>query len=583
MKFCSRVRWLAGLTWLAVLIWMWAVPGAMKLAEAEEGNTAQYQVLRQRNGGHLAERLRFIPTTDQAVIYTFGGLSKAQPLADILTRLDDNQMHGTFFVSERELQRNADNVAMIAAHGQELAIGLRAEKTDGFFDFCAQIDRIQTALRENYGVDTNYVRLVTGPDSDELKEAVSAMGCVLFGQGLNVVQSKHKDAQTTDEVMKDIFGKWTTSLGRGEIVYIRTDFYTKALLAGDMMMEVKAKKIDNIAYRTYDDTPELDPANDSAYRVASVGEVMANTDKLYTYPVNPDAVPAELRPGYKPFTVTDADFEDEFYKRYIGSPLVDANDRMIGFSRSEMDKADKTGMVKTVTDNTVFLTFDDWGNDDSINKLLYVLRKHHVTGTFFIITWNMPNNPNLLRAIAADGNEIGSHTNGHKAMAVRDKKNHQVPVLSNVDYAVDVRQAYEKLAATVGDVEVDGRYSLTRLMRPPTLAVSRAGVRSILEAGYTYIVSGYESTEDYEQPNLQALVTSMQHGVFDSKGRVRKGAVLVMHMSSTAGFTPRALDLLLTVNEQRPDTDPAKFKVGRLADYLTGDYSQRMRVNMDLR
>ena len=99
----------------------------------------------------------------------------------------------------------------------------------------------------------------------------------------------------------------------------------------------------------------------------------------------------------------------------------------------------------------------------------------------------------------------------------------------------------------------------------------------------TYIVSGYESTEDYEQPNLQALVTSMQHGVFDSKGRVRKGAVLVMHMSSTAGFTPRALDLLLTVNEQRPDTDPAKFKVGRLADYLTGDYSQRMRVNMDLR
>jgi peptidoglycan/xylan/chitin deacetylase (PgdA/CDA1 family) len=551
------------------------------VAGAEPADHAWYQQLRERNKGKLATPLRFIPTTEQAVVYTFGGLSKAQPLQDVLDRLDAYQMRGTFFVSERELQRNADHVAMIAAHGQELAIGLRAEKTDGYYDFCAQIDRIRQTLRERYGVEANYVRLIMGPDSDELKEAVSAMGCILFSQGLNMVQSKDKEAQTTDEVMKNIFGKWTTSLGRGEVVYIRTDFYTKDTLAGDIMIEVKEKKIDNIAYRTYDDTPETNPENDSAYRVASLGDVMAARDKLYAYPVNPAAIPAELRPGYQSFSVTNANFDEVFWQRYLGSPLVDSADRMLGFSREEMQKADKTGIVKTVTDNTIFLTFDDWGNDDSINKLLYVLRKHHVTGTFFVITWNMPNNPNLLRAMAADGNGIGSHTNGHKAMAVRDAHNRQVPVLSDLDYAIDVRQAYEKLASVVGDVEVDGHYSLTRLLRPPTLAISRAGARSIFDAGYTYIVSGYESTEDYAQPSLQSLVTSMQHGVFDSRGRVRKGTVLVMHMSETAGFTPRALDILLTVNEQRAADDPAKFKVGRLSDYLTGNYSQRRAVKKE--
>ena len=50
-----------------------------------------------------------------------------------------------------------------------------------------------------------------------------------------------------------------------------------------------------------------------------------------------------------------------------------------------MEQMDRTGIVKDVRDNTIFLTFDDWGTDASINHLLYVLRKHHAKGTFFII------------------------------------------------------------------------------------------------------------------------------------------------------------------------------------------------------
>lgn len=213
------------------------------------------------------------------------------------------------------------------------------------------------------------------------------------------------------------------------------------------------------------------------------------------------------------------------------------------------------------------------------------MNKHKVNATFFIITWNMPNNPNnpnLLRSIAIDGNEIGCHTNGHKAMAVQDARGHEVRVISDAEYKKDVESAYPKLAAVVGDVQLpSGRPALTRFLRPPTLAVSRQGCEDILNAGYTYIVNGSGSTEDYSAVSMQSLVGIMNHIVHQPNGKVCPGAILIMHMSGAAARTARALDILLTNNEQLPDGDPAKFKVGLLGDYLTGDYSQMMKQKID--
>lgn len=75
----------------------------------------------------------------------------------------------------------------------------------------------------------------------------------------------------------------------------------------------------------------------------------------------------------------------------------------------------------------------------------------------------------------------------------------------------------------------------------------------------------------------------MDHIVHKRNGEVRRGAIMIMHMSRTATRTARALDILLTKNDQRPDGDPKKFKVGLLGDYLTGDYDQRMTTPKDMR
>ena len=544
---------------------------------------ADFMQLKEQNAGHLAEPQRYLPTTERAVVLTFGGLTKSKPLKNILNYMSENHLRGTFFVTEWELKKYSDNLQMIKAYGQDFALGITPIKNGGFADYCAQIERLDKALQEQYGTKSKFVRIMAaGGDSVVIEEAVSAMGYTLVGQGLNVVQSKHKDAQSPQEVMPQIFGKWTTSLNMGEIVYLRTDFYTSDTLAAEMLKEIKQKKIDNIAYSSYDLDDSSEKVNDSVYYTASLADVADKKNSSYIYPVNKEDVPAELQPEYGTNWVTDKNFASAFYSRYIGTPEVRYSDRMLGFSREERIRADKSGLVKTAPSNMIFLTFDDWGNDESINKVLYVLRKHKVHGTFFIITRNMLNNPNLLRAIAGEGNEIGSHTNNHAPMAVHDKNGRARAVETEEEYREDVTSSYPKLLSVVGDMRLsNGRPVLTRMLRPPTLAISRTGVKTILNAGFTYIVNGSGSTEDYGAVSLPSLVGIMNHLVRDDKGNVCQGAILIMHMTAAAKYTPEALDILLTANDNLPEGHPGKFQVGLLGDYLIDGYDQRQPLKKE--
>lgn len=539
-----------------------------------------------RNQGRQAEKWRFIPSTRQSVIFTFGGLSKKEPLTHVLDAMKANGMHGTFFVTERELKRNAENIRLIQSYGQDLGIGLTSIKGGGTSgEYAAQIQRVQTELQQQYGVTTDIVRQMASSDNEAgMREAASAMKCWFVGQGLNAVQSKDKQAQSADEVMPHIFGKWTTSLNRNEIVYIRTDYYEKPDLAAEVMMAIKHQKVDNIAYAAYGDNPEDNEQNDSAYQIVSVQDVLAHPAELYQYPVESMDLPIEMQLSYGAKSITRTNFRQEFLKRYIGAPEVGSTDRMLGFSQKELALADKTGLVKTAAPQTVFLTFDDWGNDDSINKLLYVLRKHRVHATFFVITKNMVHNPNLLRAIVADGNEVGSHTDHHVPMLRVDEKGRSHPIEDDETYRLNVRSSYEKLLEAIGDMTIEGgRPGLTRLMRPPQLAISRNGCAVALDEGFTYLVSGSGSAEDYGAVSMESLEGIMDHIVHKRNGDVRRGAIMIMHMSGTAARTPYALDLLLTKNDQRPEGAPKKFKVGLLGDYLIDGYDQRMVTPKDMR
>lgn len=544
---------------------------------------ARYEALREKNEGRLAPKERFLTTTAQKVVLTFGGLTRKESVEDILDHLDRMGVKATFFVTELELRKYTDTVREIAARGHELGLGLRTGTDGDFYETCAQIERLQKNMQRLFGVRPVIARQVFGTEIPTVNEAASAMGIELLGQTVNMVQTKDKEAKKVEDISDHLFGKFILAMGRGQIIYGRLDFLEDPKLTGDLLDWIKKNKVDSAAYATLLDSPETNTENDSAYRMGAVREVLGDELHRWTYPVPEEKVLFSLRREKRRKSGTDRLFRHEFSMRYIGSPKVTETDRIRGFSEAEREQMDHTGIVKDVRDNTVFLTFDDWGTDASLNHLLYVLRKHHAKGTFFIITWNVKNNPNLLRAIAEGGHDIASHTNHHRPM-VWQTSNYggNMTPMTEEEYAEDVRLSYEELQKTVGDVMVDGKPALTHYLRPPTLAISKSGIRSIMDAGFSYIVSGYESTGDYATPSLQAMIGAISHGIYDEKGNVRKGSILIMHMTDNAAYTAEALDYILTVNEARDDNDPKKFKMGRLSDHLKEGYDQSRETTEDL-
>lgn len=62
--------------------------------------------------------------------------------------------------------------------------------------------------------------------------------------------------------------------------------------------------------------------------------------------------------------------------------------------------------------NRIALTFDD-GPSESTAALLALLKQHNARATFFVCGRNAARLPEVLRAIARDGHEIGNHTWSH--------------------------------------------------------------------------------------------------------------------------------------------------------------------------
>ena len=65
----------------------------------------------------------------------------------------------------------------------------------------------------------------------------------------------------------------------------------------------------------------------------------------------------------------------------------------------------------------ISISFDAaWGNEDT-RKLLSILKKHNVKATFFMTGGWIEKYPEDVKAIAADGHDLGNHSENHKQMS----------------------------------------------------------------------------------------------------------------------------------------------------------------------
>lgn len=536
----------------------------------------EMNALRKKNKGKKAEVINTVYTTEQALGFTFYGVSNKTVTDDVLEKLDILNAKGTFFVTEKDIRNNAAEIQKIADKGHEIGICLILPEGTDFYSVCSSILTIQSQVKKLCGKNPTLVRYAYYVNmTNEMLEAVSSTGCKVAWQDLALASSKLGLNATLDDVIKYAFNNGNIVVKRGSIIYFRMDYYTDPALVGDLMLNIAKDRIDTITY--YDGIAN----NGSSYSIKTLDSLLSS-DKVYSYPVPGDKIIGSVKDAISPGHFQTMDTEEQFnYMKghYVGNPDADTVTTLPGFDDLQIGKLNQTG--RFTDDKVLFLTFDDWGSDKPINQLLYVLNKYGVKATFFVRTSYVQDNPNLLRAIAEAGHAVGCHTDKHQSFAdskIGDEFDISADFTSLTSDEVSERKSdlllsYNKLQSIIGDEEVNGIPSLARILRPPTLAMSKEGMESIFDMGFQYIVSGDYSTHDYAETDPFVLADHIVNGLKHNDGSIQQltnGSIIVLHMSDdnvtptqASDVTAHALDIAI------PKLQALGYRFAKLNDYLS--------------
>lgn len=505
------------------------------------------QSLLEQSAGVMVDGITNVHTTARAVAFTFSDLGNNAELVYLLNKLESINATAVFFVTQKEMVDDEDQIRLILSRGHDIGISVQPTAAETGQDVAREILLARETLVTQFQYpDASLVRQSRGTPTDALRVAAAATSCVLCQQAILAVQDKDMGLTDVEDIFRELFEKDSSVLQMGEIVHFRLGVYSsRDTILGDLVEKIAREQ--------------------NIYNIRSLKAMLLDTQNLYAYPLAEDQILPELKDKIYPGQL-DRNVMNAIVSRYIGTPYVD---NFPGFSVDEIQRLDRKGYIKN-PDKAVFLTFDDWGTDSNIMALLDVLYEYDVKATFFVRTNNVHYNPNLLRAIALAGHAIACHTNNHLPLAI-DEEGNGVTFRSLNETEIstlkeDLVESYDVLQHIVGDIVVDGRPSLTLLFRPPTLAVSKEGIEAVLDCGFTFSVSGNLSTQDYAVVNAAKLAAKIRAGL-------RPGSVIVMHMSDNSKYTVEALDTILSENDLKPEDKKVNFE--RLDMYLQDGYNFR--------
>lgn len=531
----------------------------------------ELSALRKQNDHKLATAQNIVYTTERAVSFAFYGLRNTTAAADAANRLHSHGGTGTFFVTLNELMTYSGTIEHILGQGHELGIYYQAT-SDYPQTFDAMVNYLNSWKKYaawRYGVDSNVVLMASDTATEEAKEAISTSGCSLIKNTISVVKSGDQDC-TLDDVPSMMENIARERVIRGAFVCFNLNFYEndqKNAQAGNTILGAVLdafieNHIDTLAYRNYN-TSEIEDA--SRFAITTVSHVLDSKQKYSFCTIKQTDISTDKN------VLTSMETDEERFQyiseHYIGTSFVTSKRKLPGFTNAEIRKMDTKG--RFTSDKVLFLTFDDWGTEQSMNELLYVLNKYNVKATFFVTTQHVDTNPNLLRTIAEQGHQIASHTDGHLPLSntVEGTKNLAATLTDEEALTLrkDVVNAYNKLYKYTGDVVVNGRASLSRMFRPPTLAVSKIGISQVFDVGYTYSISGDMSTDDYKATSYKDMVKQLRWGITDGGDhiQVHDGSIIVMHMLENAKYTAQALDTMIPYWQQQG------YTFARIDDYLS--------------
>lgn len=161
-------------------------------------------------------------------------------------------------------------------------------------------------------------------------------------------------------------------------------------------------------------------------------------------------------------------------------------------------------------EKVVYLTFDAGYGNESVEKILDVLREEQVTGCFFILDGLIRHEPELVKRMAAEGHTVGNHTMHHKDMSRASDET----LLAELH---GLEEAYKALTGC----------EMSHYYRPPEGRFSEANLACAQKNGYKTIFwsFAYADWDNNKQPSLEKA----KQKILDN---THNGEVMLLHPTS---------------------------------------------------
>lgn len=155
-------------------------------------------------------------------------------------------------------------------------------------------------------------------------------------------------------------------------------------------------------------------------------------------------------------------------------------------------------------DKLVALTFDDGPNEPYTGQVLDILRREHVTATFFLIGSNVRRSPESVQRIVREGHVVGNHSDSH-------------PLRFALEGTPRIEKEIDAAEQTIH--AAGGRYP--SLFRPPQ-GLRSPWLLSVVEADSLVAVTWDDAPEDWDPWPAAVLVQR-------TLAQAHPGAIILLH------------------------------------------------------
>ncbi|MGE5704369.1 MAG: polysaccharide deacetylase family protein [Clostridia bacterium] len=170
----------------------------------------------------------------------------------------------------------------------------------------------------------------------------------------------------------------------------------------------------------------------------------------------------------------------------------------------------------------IALTFDDGPDARYTPQIASLLKEYDAKATFFVVGTRVQKNPEIIRQLLKDGNELANHTYSHPDLRK----------ISEQRLKEEVTKTQETIYAATGFTP--------KLFRPPGGYYSESLIRVVKDAGFQVIMwSWHQDTRDWSDPGVKKIVKKVLKNA-------RNGDIVLFHdYGGARSQTVRALKEIL--------------------------------------